>query len=127
MLFNSMTVNMATADSAVGLKKAKQEGFLAYYSGSVTLAGEFWYPIAAGEREVVGDQLCFNMDEKDAQLIPREPDDTRSPWFCFKKTPQAVKRLGLTELARLNVCELRGKPQKVTAKLLYEGGGACDE
>lgn len=157
VLLAVITVNTATADSNVALTKFKQEGSLVYYNGSVTVAGEFWYPIAEGEREVVGDQVCFSVAEKDANLIPREPGDTRSPWFCFKDTEATVKSIGLTEMAKLkDICELRGKaklevanyivdkeesdvndladlvkivekPQEISVKVLYEGGGSCEE
>ncbi|HMT93260.1 hypothetical protein [uncultured Thiothrix sp.] len=144
------------ANETVGFIKQKQEGSLVYYSGSVVLEGEFWYPIVEGEREVVGDQLCFTVAEKDAKLIPRDQDDTRSPWFCFKDTKQSIEQLGLTEFAKLKACELRGKatlevtnyvvdkeqtetndrarlvkvikqPETVTVKVLYVGGGACED
>lgn len=142
-----------TADT--GFKKMKQEGSLVYYSGTTSLEGEFWYPISVSEREMIGDQICFNVAEQDAHKIPRDSDDTRSPWFCFKDTQTVVREFGLTEFAKLEVCELKGKasievtnyvvdkaqtdtndvaelvklvkkPEAVTVKLLAEGGESCE-
>lgn len=140
--------------SDTSFKKLKQEGALVYYTGSVTLEGEFWYPISASEQEMIGDQVCFDVAEQDGKKIPRDSDDSRSPWFCFKDTQQAVEQFGLTDFAKLKVCELRGKatievsnyvvdreetethdvaelvklvgkPETVTLKLLAEGGEPC--
>lgn len=113
LLVTSSSLSWAADQNSV-FKKIKQEGSLVYYAGSVTLEGEFWYPISMSEREVIGDQLCFNVADTNAKLIPREQDDTRSPWFCFKDTQPAAEQLGLTELAKLKVCELKGK---VTVKV----------
>lgn len=146
----------AIVQPAPVFKKLKQEGALVYYSGSATLQGEFWYPISNSEREVIGDQLCFDVPDPQSKLIPREADDQRSTWFCFKDTQQAIKQLGLTELAKQKVCELRGTatvevtnyvvdkeqtdtndraelvavikpPEAVTLKLLGEEGASCQE
>ena len=144
------------AEPVSAFTKTKQEGSLVYYAGTGTLEGEFWYPIAAREQEVIGNQLCFNVSDQDVKLIPRDADDQRSAWFCFKDTEEAAKQLGLTEFAKKSVCEIKGKatveitnyvvdreetdtndraelvnimkkPDTLTIKLAQEDGSTCEE
>ncbi|MFZ1388203.1 MAG: hypothetical protein WBP46_15235 [Thiolinea sp.] len=143
------------SEQGAGFKKIKQQGSLVSYSGTVTLEGEFWYPIGSGDQEIIGNQLCFNVTDQDSKLIPRDKDDTRSAWFCFKDTQQAAEQLGVSEFADMEVCEVKGKvsvevtnyvvdkeqtdtndvaellkvvkkPETVTVKLLNEGGTPCE-
>lgn len=155
VLLSSMVMPVKATESMSPFKQTKQEGSLVYYSGTATLEGEFWYPIGSGDQEIIGDNVCFNVADSDSNLIPRDKDDERTAWFCFKDTQETAKELGISDFARMKVCEIKGKvtvevtdyvvdkeetetfdvatlvkvvkkPEAVTIKLLQEDGSACE-
>jgi hypothetical protein len=109
LLFMTYSITSLAADKAVGLKKINQKGNYFYYSGNVILEGKFNYSRADDEFDFTGDQVCFVPSEKYGILIPRDKNDSRMPWFCFKNTKQAKDLLGLSGLLKNpKICEVSG-------------------
>lgn len=57
-------------------------------------------------RRVLGDAVCFVVDERFAKKLPRPADDERRAWFCFSNTAHALKAFGLGSVRK--GCGLRG-------------------
>ncbi|MEN6348894.1 MAG: hypothetical protein ABFD08_05765 [Syntrophomonas sp.] len=109
LLFMTFSITSLAADKAVGFKKINQKGDYFYYSGNVILKGKFDYSRAVDENDFAGDQVCFVPSEKYGTLIPRDKDDSRMPWFCFKNTRRAKDLLGLSDLLKNpKICEISG-------------------
>ena len=75
------------------LIKQRTKGGLIYYSGLVTVSGKVERRTDDDSIEMLGDQLCMFPDKISAKVIPREPDDSRIPWFCFSNRIAAMKQL----------------------------------
>ena len=71
-------------DKASEFKKINQKYSLTYYSGEITIEGTFEYSKSNSWQELIYNQVCFFPTDKDRKLIPRDEDDSRSQWFCFK-------------------------------------------
>ena len=96
-------------DKASELKKVNRKGNLIYYSGEIIIEGTFEYAKSTDWQELIYNQVCFFPADKDRKLIPRDEDDSRSQWFCFKDTQQAKKLLGIAELLENEaVCSVSG-------------------
>jgi hypothetical protein len=105
----TISITSLSADQAVGFKKIRQNGSLVYYSGRVILKGEYEYYKSEEVQEVMGDQVCFRPSKKDGKLIPRDKDDYRMPWFCFKNAQQAKDLFGMADLINNpKVCKISG-------------------
>ena len=75
------------------LIKQRTKGSLTYYSGLVTVSGKIERRTDYASTEILEDQLCMFPNKVSAKLIPREPDDSRIPWFCFSNRIAAMKQL----------------------------------
>lgn len=96
-----------TLVSADGLQLQRQEGFKAYYSGSVTVAGQFQF-FAEDE---FNHGLCFYPQGGSAALIPRSAEDERMPWFCFSNQQQAFTLLQVPSSLPAGFCSAEGSAQ----------------
>ncbi len=66
------------------------------FSGPITITGKYFQ---LGPNEMFGDRVgvCFSdVDYNSIEIIPREANDTGSPWFCFTNSAFADKELGTT-------------------------------
>jgi hypothetical protein len=109
LLFMTYSITSSAEDKAAGFKKINQKGDHFYYSGNIILEGKFDYSRAYDEYDFTGDQVCFVPSEKYGTLIPRDKDDSRMPWLCFKNTKQAKDLLGLSDLLKnQKICEISG-------------------
>ncbi|MCL2076746.1 MAG: hypothetical protein FWH15_10030 [Betaproteobacteria bacterium] len=88
-LFAMLCAGVKASESLV---RESQEGNLVFYTGSVTLSGEFTRRTDRLTLELLGDKLCFSAVGVSAKLIPRE-DDSRAPWFCFSNGQEAMQML----------------------------------
>jgi hypothetical protein len=121
----SFSITCWSADQGVGFQKIRQKGSLSYYSGKVIIEGEYRYSKSDEDQEIMGDQVSFYASKKDAKLIPRDTDDPRMPWFCFKDTQQAKDLLGIIELLKSpKVCEVSGVATVEITNYFIDKGGA---
>lgn len=70
------------------------------------LQGTYERRTDAYSRQVLGDAVCFVVDERSEKRLPRPADDERRPWFCFTNAAQAMKAFALP--AGRKGCGLRG-------------------
>ncbi len=102
---NQGSINEQTADSQskkqTTLTKIKDDSRYVYYSGSITVSGNYQelYP-----ETFLGGELCFYPDNETGYLIPRDPNlwgegngDGRTPWFCFKNQDKAKEMFGIND------------------------------
>lgn len=96
--------NLASAD---GLQLQRQEGFQSYYSGTLTVSGQFQF-FAEDE---FNHGLCFYPQGSSAAKIPRSGDDERMPWFCFSNQQQAFALLQVPSSLPAGFCSAEGSAQ----------------
>jgi hypothetical protein len=65
----------------------RTEGAYIHYAGELVLDGLYSY--YGQNDEVIGDQVCFYPEKEFTRFIPRERNDHRDAWFCFRNTSQA--------------------------------------
>lgn len=80
------------------------KGNLVYYSGLVTVSGKVERRTDNDSTEMLGDQLCMFPEKVSAKAIPREPDDSRIPWFCFSNRIAAMKQLQIPNQKPKGTC-----------------------
>ena len=83
------------------LTKIKDDGRYVYYSGSITVSGNYRELLP---ETLLGGELCFYPDSETGYLIPRDPNlwgegngDGRAPWFCFKNQDKAKEMFGIND------------------------------
>lgn len=75
------------AESRQGLELQRTEGTHFHYVGQLSLAGVYSYH--GPKDEILGDQVCFYPSKEFAGFIPRDGNDHRDAWFCFRNTSKA--------------------------------------
>ena len=92
--------------SAQGLKLQKSADDADYYDGQITVRGQYTRSL---DDEILGDAVCFNVDDADAALIPRRGGDARSAWFCFRNQDTAVNTFKLGNKPPRGYCGHQGR------------------
>jgi|SRR6185369_11629005 len=75
------------AESQQGLEMQRTEGAQFHYVGELVLDGVYSY--YGPKDEVIADQVCFYPTKEFTRFIPRESNDHRKAWFCFRNTSKA--------------------------------------
>jgi hypothetical protein len=65
----------------------RTEGAHIHYVGELVLDGVYSY--FGPNDEVIGDQVCFYPAKEFTGFIPRERNDHRDAWFCFRNTSKS--------------------------------------
>jgi hypothetical protein len=86
------------------------------------LQGTYERRTDAYSRQVLGDAVCFVVDERFESRLPRPAGDERRPWFCFSNVAQAMKAFALSPGRK--GCGMRG-PATITVSgyALAKGDG----
>jgi len=74
-------------ESQQRLVMQRTEGAHIHYLGELVLDGVYSY--YGPNDEVIGDQVCFYPAKEFTGFIPRERNDHRDAWFCFRNTSKA--------------------------------------
>lgn len=77
------------AESRQGLELQREEGAYFHYVGELSLDGVYSYH--GPKDEIIGDQVCFYPAKEFTGFIPRDSNDLRDAWFCFRNTSMAKK------------------------------------
>ncbi|MFD1244630.1 hypothetical protein [Paralysiella testudinis] len=105
--------------SAQGLKLQKSADDADYYDGQITVRGQYTRNL---NDEILGDAVCFNVDDADAALIPRRGGDARSAWFCFSNQDTAVNTFKLGNKPPRGYCGHQGRATvTVNQYVVYAG------
>ena len=105
--------------SAQGLKLQKSADDADYYNGQITVRGQY---TRSFDDEVLGNAICFNVDDADAALIPRRGGDARSAWFCFSNQDTAVNTFKLGNKPPRGYCGHQGRATvTVNQYVVYTG------
>ena len=105
--------------SAQGLKLQKSADDADYYDGQITVRGQY---TRSFDDEVLGNAICFNVDDADAALIPRRGGDARSAWFCFSNQDTAVNTFNLGNKPPRGYCGHQGRATvTVNQYVVYTG------
>ena len=83
----------------MNFKKVKEDERFIYYEGLATISGKYqeYQP-----EVLLGGTLCFFVDEKTGNLIPKVSGDNRSPWFCFNDQGKAKRMFEINDNAIFN-------------------------
>lgn len=77
------------------LKITKEDKDSVYYEGEITISGK--YTESNPELGFMGGNLCFYADTETGNLIPRDAEDSRIPFFCFSNQETAKQMLGIND------------------------------
>ena len=91
---------------AQGLQLQKSADGFDHYNGQITVRGQY---TRSFDDEILGDAVCFNVDDADAALIPRRGGDARSAWFCFRNQDTAVNTFKLGNKPPRGYCGHQGR------------------
>jgi hypothetical protein len=91
---------------AQGLQLQKSADGFDHYNGQITVRGQYTRSL---DDEILGDAVCFNVDDADAALIPRRGGDARSAWFCFRNQDTAVNTFKLGNKPPRGYCGHQGR------------------
>jgi len=75
------------AESRQGLELQRTEGAHFHYAGELSLDGVYSYH--GPKDEILGDRVCFFPAKEFTGFIPRDSNDHRDAWFCFRNTSKA--------------------------------------
>lgn len=75
------------AESRQGLELQRTEGGHFHYVGELSFDGVYSYH--GPKEEIGGDQVCFYPAKEFTRFIPRDSNDQRDAWFCFRNTSKA--------------------------------------
>lgn len=98
--------NVAEAEQRLIL--LKHDGDKSYFTGVVTVSGEFELRTDETTLEVLGEVLCFTPKGETAKLIPRGKGDSRMAWFCFVPQMEAWKLLKIPASPVAGTCGYSG-------------------
>lgn len=116
-LVNDLNIKELSTRSASPFQKIRTTGGgdITYYKGEAIVSGTL--DVTHPDDEYTPCGLCFSVDKKDSDKIPRESGDTRNAWFSFDNskyntTSNTYELAGLK--IRANKCY---QPMKATIKI----------
>lgn len=107
LFFGGMTASCAASTDQ--LKLIKRDQHRAHYEGSIVVSGIYHEQIRRSEMlNYEKGLICFSVRGETERLVPREKNDSRSPWFCFTNTADARAALKVPSKAPEGTCYIIG-------------------
>ncbi len=91
--------------AAQGLIWQKSVHGFDYYRGQLSVHGQY---LRRFDDEILGNDICFVVDQPQAQLLPRNDGNMRLEWFCFSNQDTAQQLFNLSNTPPRQACGYQG-------------------